>query len=99
MREDMLWNDNDLAAAVSDDLPKAKNSKSNVTKVTMQELKARKMVGERALQKTRTLIHGCSHACASKAGLDSNAQAEHDRGNAGELYVRMTMTKKVSDFD
>lgn len=87
----------DLAAESS-----LRNSgRSNLThQVTMEDLKARKMVGVRALRKSQSMMQACSSGCSGTSSSSSKAAAaEQDRGNAGELYVEMRLSRVVGSFD
>mmetsp|Transcript_15563 Transcript_15563/g.43045 ORF Transcript_15563/g.43045 Transcript_15563/m.43045 type:complete len:832 (+) Transcript_15563:99-2594(+) len=97
MREDELGiYSNDVGALVTQ--ASESKIKSNVSStVTAKELKARKRIGERALLKTRTMMHTCTHSCVRGSGSSSPPGAEHDRGNAGELYVQMRLVKCVNE--
>jgi len=95
MREDELGIAKEDAGALA---TKASNSKvkSNVSSVISPlDLKQRRVIGERALLKTRTMMHSCGHSCTRSS---TPAQAlDPDRGNAGEIFVHMRLRKCVSE--
>jgi len=98
VREDMLWNESSLAEAEMANDNTSKSTKSSIvtTTFTKEDLKARKHAGVVALQKTRTMAHSCMHACSKKSndGLD-----DHERGNAGEVFLTLRLKKLVADSD